>query len=377
MPSKIKPKRSYTPNAVPTVSDVETHELAINWSDGKAFTKNAAGNIVSITLGGSGGGSGEDTLLRSLFVPPAPTSVTATAGNAQAVVSWTAPTGVIAQAPITDYVVQFQPAGGSWQTFSDGTSTATSATVTGLTNGTAYTFKVAATNAVGAGSYSTASSAVTPTAGDPYWSNVQLLLPGDTSTNDASSYNRSVTATGATVSTAQKRWGAGSIYFDGSTSRLSASPSSALSLGTGDFCAEMWVYPSGTSAFQTLFSTRSSNTGENSSNVFFGFNIGTLTPIVSTNSLVLSGSSSLSAGTWSHIAFVRESGVISIYLNGTRIGNTSFSTAITGTNASIGLTASSEHQFAGYIDDFRLTVGSNRSYTGATIPVPAAAFPDA
>jgi hypothetical protein len=58
MANKIKPKRSYTTNAVPTTSDLDTNELAINWSDGKAFTKNAAGNIVSVTLGGSGGGSG-------------------------------------------------------------------------------------------------------------------------------------------------------------------------------------------------------------------------------------------------------------------------------------------------------------------------------
>jgi hypothetical protein len=67
--------------------------------------------------------------------------------------------------------------------------------------------------------------------------------------------------------------------------------------------------------------------------------------------------------------------VISIYVNGTRIGNTSFSTSITGTNASIGLTQNNEHQFAGYIDDVRITKGNNREYTGSTITVPTAAFP--
>jgi hypothetical protein len=58
MPNKIKPKRSYTANSVPLTTDLEAHELAINWADNKAFTKNAAGNIVSVTLGGGGGGSG-------------------------------------------------------------------------------------------------------------------------------------------------------------------------------------------------------------------------------------------------------------------------------------------------------------------------------
>lgn len=57
MANKIKPKRSYTTNAVPTTSDLDTHELAISWADGKAYTKNPSGNIVSVTLGG-GGGSG-------------------------------------------------------------------------------------------------------------------------------------------------------------------------------------------------------------------------------------------------------------------------------------------------------------------------------
>ena len=113
---------------------------------------------------GTSGGTGEDTTLRTLFTPGAPTSVTPTGGNAQVALTWSAPT-VSAQTPITDYVVQFSSNSGStWTTFSDGTSTSTSATVTGLTNGTAYTFRVAAVNGVGTGAYSTASSAVTPAA---------------------------------------------------------------------------------------------------------------------------------------------------------------------------------------------------------------------
>jgi hypothetical protein len=55
MPNKVKPARSWVANYVPT--SLEANELAINWQDAKAFTKNAAGQIVSITLGGGGGGS--------------------------------------------------------------------------------------------------------------------------------------------------------------------------------------------------------------------------------------------------------------------------------------------------------------------------------
>jgi len=187
MANKIKPRRSYTASSVPLSSDLDTHELAINWVDGKAFTKDASGNIVSVTLGGGsytlptassstlGGvrvGSGlaisSGVLSASdsrwdLFLPPAPTGVTGTFGNAQVSLTWTAPTGVLAQTPITDYTVQYSSnSGSSWTTFSRSASTTTSATVTGLTNGTAYTFQVATVSGIGTGSYSTASSSVTP-----------------------------------------------------------------------------------------------------------------------------------------------------------------------------------------------------------------------
>ena len=111
---------------------------------------------------GTAGGTGTDPDLRALFVPAAPTSVTATGGNAQASVSWTAP-AALSVLPITDYTVQYSTNSGStWTTFARAASTSTSATVTGLTNGTAYTFRVSATNSVGTSGYSTASTAVTP-----------------------------------------------------------------------------------------------------------------------------------------------------------------------------------------------------------------------
>jgi hypothetical protein len=105
-------------------------------------------------------GETSDSVLRSLFAPPVPTGVTATAGNTQATVVWSAPT-VLTQTPITDYTVQYSSNSGStWATFTRSASTSTTATVTGLTNGQGYIFRVAAINAIGTGAYTEASSVV-------------------------------------------------------------------------------------------------------------------------------------------------------------------------------------------------------------------------
>jgi hypothetical protein len=100
----------------------------------------------------------------AVTAPGAPTSITGTSGDAQVSLSWTAPSSN-GGAAVTDYVVQYSTSASSgFETFSDGTSISTTAIVTGLTNGTSYYFKVAATNSVGTGDYSVASATVTPTA---------------------------------------------------------------------------------------------------------------------------------------------------------------------------------------------------------------------
>ena len=90
----------------------------------------------------------------------APTSLVVSSGRSGMSATWTAPSSNGGSA-ITDYVVQYATSsGGAYTTFSDGTSTTTSATITGLSAGSTYYIRVAAVNSLTTGSYSSESSGV-------------------------------------------------------------------------------------------------------------------------------------------------------------------------------------------------------------------------
>ncbi|GMA95781.1 hypothetical protein GCM10025881_26050 [Pseudolysinimonas kribbensis] len=96
------------------------------------------------------------------MTPGAPTGVSAVAADGAATIAWTAPTSTGASA-ISGYTVLCS-SGGAYTACGAVTGTATTLRVTGLTNGTAYTFQVTATNGNGSGTASAASTAVTPLA---------------------------------------------------------------------------------------------------------------------------------------------------------------------------------------------------------------------
>jgi len=129
-----------------------TSDVVTGLTNGTAYTFtvaaiNAVGTILTSPF--------SSPVTPAAAVPGAPTGVTATAGKGSVKLTWKAPSSN-GGATITHYVLK--PSKGSSVTVGD----VTTDTVTGLTNGTAYTFTVAATNSAGTGPASAPSKSVTP-----------------------------------------------------------------------------------------------------------------------------------------------------------------------------------------------------------------------
>jgi hypothetical protein len=112
--------------------------------------------VTATNANGTSTASSASNSIAAVSVPQAPTIGAVTAGNASATVAYTASSNT-GGAAITTYTATSSPGGLT------GTG-ASPITVSGLTNGTAYTFTVTATNSAGTSAASSASSAVTPIA---------------------------------------------------------------------------------------------------------------------------------------------------------------------------------------------------------------------
>lgn len=212
-----------------------------------------------------------------------------------------------------------------------------------------------------------------PTAPLTAVANTQLLL---NCTNagiiDNAGKNDIETVGNAQISTSVKKYGTGSMYFDGAGDWLALSATPSNSRGTGDFTIEAWIYPTDSSTTKAIIGN---GLTAGSFRIVVLATTNTVRFVKSPNTAAIDSSTPCSLNTWQHIAVVRSGTTATMYLNGVSVGSATDSSDYTVDTLIIGAyNASGSQPWYGYIDDLRITKGQ-ALYTSNFTP-PTQAFPN-
>lgn len=230
---------------------------------------------------------------------------------------------------------------------------------------------------------------------DADFANVVLLLHADGSDEgtrfvDSSTQKHIITAVGnANSETSVKKFGSASFEGDGTGDYLSIPDSADWDIGIGGaygsdiFTLEGWIRSSditkannnvcafGAWGYHNQWLLRHYDNGGTDYLDWQWWNGTSFSNISDTLTNL-----SFSQDTWYHVAVSYDGTTTSFYFNGSRVGT---STAAYASRTGLGVMrvggADDGSSFHGYIDDFRITKGTAR-YSGATITVPTAAFPN-
>jgi Concanavalin A-like lectin/glucanases superfamily len=214
-----------------------------------------------------------------------------------------------------------------------------------------------------------------PTAPLTAITNTQLLLLGTNGAVFDQSMNNTFVTVGSTqISTAQSKYGSGSVKFNGSTDYLSVPNSPQYAFGTGSFTIEFWIYPNSVSATQYIVDTRSGTSS--TTGIALYINSSGYPVIIVNNATLFTSSTALTISTWTHVAVSSSGTTATLYLNGTKpsTGSGTYSVSLTDQYLRIGATAGTAASFLNaYLYDIRITPGQAR-YT-ANFTAPTQVFP--
>jgi hypothetical protein len=212
---------------------------------------------------------------------------------------------------------------------------------------------------------------------DPLFNQVELLLNFETSAiKDSSTNDLTLTSNGTGLDRTNDvpLFDSYALYLPSCSSPLTSPHlrcSNFPSPGNQDFTLETWVrFTSAVNGFSIVNAQyNSSYTSETDTNRFELYILNN-DPYFKTNGTVRAGKADLATNTWHHIAVVRSSGQLRIFVNGDYDGDTYADTTIY--NATLYATIGNENitttTFTHYLEDFRLTVGAARYWANFTPP---------
>jgi hypothetical protein len=224
--------------------------------------------------------------------------------------------------------------------------------------------------------------------GDPFFDDVVSLLHfdgTDASTTFTDVIGNTWTANGnAQIDTAQSKFGGSSGLFDGTGDYLQSTETGTMNAGANDFTIEAWIRPSVVSGTHVIFSKQQ----QNNDVLQFRVNANKLEVLIrqglSTNPLYQAvSSSSVSTGTFQHVAAVRNGNDLKVFIDGALEATTTDAAigSVDLTNTAPGIIgavrdfpSAAVAFFNGHIDDLRVTVVTAR-YTSSFTP-PTAPFED-
>lgn len=213
--------------------------------------------------------------------------------------------------------------------------------------------------------------------GDPYFSNVALLMHmdganGSTTFLDSSPAPKTFTLTGAPqISTGQSKFGGSSCYLNGASYLYTAS-STDFGFGAGDYTIELFAYVSSTANFLAVFDNRTASLQGIA--LYVGGSNRAIT-VANNAAIILQPAVSAPLNQQWHIALVKSGTTLTIYINGVAAGSVTDSRTLASAAAAyIGATYLGGQPFNGYIDELRVTKGVAR-YAANFIP-PNAPFPN-
>lgn len=171
------------------------------------------------------------------------------------------------------------------------------------------------------------------------------------------------------LSTSQYKFSPSSLYLNGTNNYLTIPSYDCFNFGTEDFTIDCWVYITNTGSYFPLIEARPSASYSNFiCGLYYISGAFKLDFVVSSGRLT--STSSIQLNQWQHIAFIRTSGILKCFINGTLDATTySYSSNISYGRSSLYIGYNVDGNYLnGYIDELRVSKGIARWIENFTPP---------